>query len=65
MKFSSDSSKFIIDANLNNNLADLGLPFVIDSDQLHINERTRLLVFGHKVLETAILSKYNLKSNKL
>jgi len=62
MEFSSDSSKFILDAYKNNNLQTLGLPYEKEPEQLHLKERTLLLELGHKVLETAILSKYNLKS---
>ena len=62
MEFSSDSSNFIIDAYKNNNLQTLGLPYEKEPNQLHSNERALLLELGHKVLETAILSKYNLKS---
>lgn len=62
MAFSADSSKLIIDAYKNNNLQTLGLPYEREPDQLHLNERTQLLGLGHKVLETAILSQYSLKS---
>lgn len=62
MEFSTGASAFIIDAYKNNNLATLGLAFDRDPDQLHVNERMILLSLGHKVLETAVLSKYGLKS---
>jgi len=62
MEFSSDSSKFIIDAYTNNNLQTLGLPYEKEPNQLDYNKRSLLLNLGHKFLETAILSKYNLKS---
>ena len=62
MEFSSDSAKFVIDSYENNNLSELGLPYEKESDQLNLDERRLLLNLGHKVLETAILSKFNLKS---
>ncbi|HOR82849.1 MAG TPA: hypothetical protein PLF32_09370 [Bacteroidales bacterium] len=62
MEFSSDTSKLILDAYKNNNLQTLGLPYEREPEQLHFDERTLLLKLGYKVLETAILSKYNLKS---
>lgn len=62
MEFSTDSSNLIIDAYKNNNLQTLGLPYEREPDQLHLKERALLLELGHKVLETAILSKYSLKS---
>ncbi|MCP9761516.1 hypothetical protein [Lacihabitans soyangensis] len=61
MAFANDSAKLIINAYENNNLKQLGLPFERDPNQLHIHERQLLLELGHKVLETAILSKYNYK----
>lgn len=60
--FSTDSSNFVIDAYIKNNLGELGLPFDRDPDQLDIVQRRLLLNLGHKVLETAILSEYSLKS---
>lgn len=62
MKTSISSEKLIIDAYLNNNLANLGLPFEKDPDQLDLSQRGILLDLGHKIIETSILSKYNLKS---
>ena len=62
MEFSSDSAKFIIEAYKSDNLRTLGLPFEKEPDQLNKGERRRLLHLGHKVLETALLSKYELKS---
>lgn len=62
MKVSTNSEKLIIEAYINNNLANLGLPFEKDPDQLDINQRGILLDLGHKIIETSILSKYNLKS---
>jgi hypothetical protein len=62
MEFSSDSTKLIIDAYQNNSLRELGLPYEREPNQLHLKERQLLLELGYKVLETALLSKYNLKS---
>lgn len=62
MEFSSDSAKVVIDAYESNNLAGLGLPFEKESNQLDLEQRQKLLGLGHKVLETAILSKYGFKS---
>lgn len=62
MEFSSDSAKFIIEAYKGDNLRTLGLPFEKDPTQLNKDERAKLLSLGHKVLETALLSKYELKS---
>lgn len=62
IEFSTDSAKVVIDAYEKNNLAGLGLPFEKESNQLDLEQRLRLLELGHKVLETAILSKYGFKS---
>lgn len=62
MVISTNSEKLIIEAYLNNNLATLGLPFEKDPTQLNLEQRGILLSLGHKIIETSILSKYNLKS---
>jgi hypothetical protein len=62
MEFSIDSANLVINAYQNNSLASLGLPFEKEPNQLNLDERKLLLNLGHKVIETAILSKYNLKS---
>lgn len=62
LEFSSGSSKLVIDAYQNNSLRNLGLPFEKEPDQLNLEQRKILLGLGHKAIETAILSKYNLKS---
>ena len=62
MEFAGDSAKFILDAYKNNSLENLGLPFEKEPEQLHLPERKLLLDLGHKILETAMLSKYSLKS---
>ena len=62
MAISTNSEKLILDAYLNNNLATLGLPFEKEPTQLNLEQRGILLNLGHKIIETSILSKYNLKS---
>lgn len=62
MEFSSGSAKLVIDAYQNNSLQNLGLPFEKDPDQLNLAQRQILLSLSHKAIETAVLSKYNLKS---
>jgi hypothetical protein len=62
MLFSTDSANIVVDAYLSNSLADVGLPFEKAPENLDINQRELLLNLGYKVLETAVLSKYNLKS---
>lgn len=62
LNLSADSAKIIIEAYKNNNLQGLGLPFTKEPNMLNLDERQLLQSLGHKVLETAILSKYHLKS---
>jgi len=62
MEFSKDAAKLVIDSYQNNNLSGLGLPFEKEPNQLNLEQRKQLLSLGHKVLETAILAKYNYKS---
>lgn len=62
MQVSNNSEKLIIDAYLNNNLSTLGLPFEKEPNQLDLAQRDILLDLGHKIIETSILSEYNLKS---
>lgn len=40
----------------------MGLPYEREPEQLHLQERSLLLSLGNKVIETAILTRYNLKS---
>jgi len=62
MQFASSSAKLIIDSYRNNNLASLGLPFEKEPEQLDLEQRFLLLSLSHKVIETAVLAKYGLKS---
>lgn len=62
MEFSTNSAKLVIDAYKSHSLTELGLPYEREPNQLHLNERQLLLELGHKVIETALLSKYGLKS---
>jgi len=59
---SSSSVKMVMDAYLNNDLAPLGLAFEKDPEQLSLQERDLMLDVGSKLLETTLLSRYNLKS---
>ncbi|MRI63625.1 hypothetical protein EDM00_06430 [Ornithobacterium rhinotracheale] len=62
MNYSTDSAKLVIDAYKSDTLAELGLPFEKEPEQLNLEERKKLLQLGHKVLEAAIISDYDLKS---
>jgi len=62
MEFSSESAKTVIEAYENNNLAYLDLPFSKEANQMDFEDRRTLMHLGHKVLEIALLSKYDLKS---
>lgn len=62
MEFSKYSTKLIIEAYKNDSLKSLGLPFDKEPNLLDLEQRKLLMDLGHKVLETAILAKYNLKS---
>lgn len=60
--FSNDSADLVINAYENNNLASLGMPYTKKPMSLDIPERQKLLELSGKVMETALLSKYNYKS---
>ncbi|WP_288441109.1 hypothetical protein [uncultured Chryseobacterium sp.] len=62
MELSTQSAKVAIDSYTNNNLVDLGLPFEKEPNKLNITERATLQKLGHKIIETAVISQYNLKS---
>lgn len=62
MDLSSESAKIVIDSYSNNNLIDLGLPYEKEPNKLNKAERATLQKLGHKIIETAVLSEYNLKS---
>jgi hypothetical protein len=62
LEFSSKSADLVIDAYKHNNLNELGLPYLKEPEQLNIQERGLLLELGTKVIETAVLSKFGLKS---
>jgi hypothetical protein len=59
---SSASVRTVMNAYLNNDLASLGLAFEKDPAQLSLQERDLMLDVGSKLLETTLLSRYNLKS---
>ncbi|MDY3351117.1 hypothetical protein PG357_03855 [Riemerella anatipestifer] len=60
--YSSASVQMIIDAYKSNNLAELGLPYNKEPEQLNVEERMLIQQLGQKVLETAVMSEYSLKS---
>jgi hypothetical protein len=62
MDFSANSAKIVMDAYKSNNLCELGLPNEKEPEQLNVKQRQLLLSLGNKVLETAVLAKFNLKS---
>lgn len=62
MEFSTGSAKLVINAYENNDLESLGLPCNKPAMQMSIDERRKLLGLSSKVLETAVLSKYDYKS---
>jgi len=62
MTFSNDSAKLIIDAYKGNNLSNIGLPFEKEPEQLNLDQRQILHELSNKILETAVLAKYGLKS---
>jgi hypothetical protein len=61
MEFSSNSAKLVIDAYKTNCLKNLGLSNEISPENLPLSKRRDLLELGSSVIETAIMSKYELK----
>lgn len=61
MEFSTNSTKIVLDAYANNQLEPLGLPNDTEPEQMNLDQRYKLLDLSHTVLETALLSTYNLK----
>lgn len=62
MEFAKNAEKLVVGAYKANNLTNLGLPFHKEPNQLNLEERYLLQNLGHKVIETAVLSKLNFKS---
>lgn len=62
MNLGSQSAKVIIDAYINNNLANLGLPFSKDPFDLNVAEREKLLDLGNSVLVTSTIALNGYKS---
>lgn len=62
MEFSKNAAEIVFSAYENNALGDLGMPYYKEPSQMNLNERKRFMDLGYKVLETAILSEYKLKS---
>lgn len=60
--FSSKAGELVMDAYTKNNLELVGLPYTKEPNELHLHERDLLLDLGYKVLETSIVSEYDLKS---
>lgn len=61
-EFSRDSVNIVIEAYKANILDEFGLPYNKEPEQLDVQERSNLLKLGNQVLESAVLSKYRLKS---
>jgi len=62
MSFSKNSADLVIESYKNNNLLELGLPYTKEPNQLDKDERMKLLNLSSKIIETAVLSEYSLKS---
>jgi len=62
LDFAENSAEIVIDSYKRNNLSSFGLQFEKEPDQLDSKQRFKLLTLGNKLIETTILSKYNLKS---
>lgn len=62
MAFAKNATELVISAYEDNSLAALGLPYNKEPNYLDIPQRHKLHSLSNKVIETAILSEYNLKS---
>lgn len=62
MELSQNATELVYSSYSQNNLSDLGMPNVKEPTQLNLSERKKFMNLSHKVLETAILSEYKLKS---
>jgi hypothetical protein len=62
MEFSKNAAEFITESYNAGHLRDLGLPNTIEPENLNVDQRYKLLNLGSKVLETSVMSKYELKS---
>jgi hypothetical protein len=62
LELGGNSAKVVIDAYINNNLENLGLPFNKDPFDLNLEERQILMNLGHNVLDSSILAKNGYKS---
>lgn len=60
-EFSSESARIVIDAYKENNLRSVGLPYTVEPDQMSMVQRQKLLNLGSTILESALLSVYDLK----
>ncbi len=64
MEFSKNAAEFITESYKAGHLSDLGLPNTIEPENLNVDQRYKLLNLGSKVLETSVISKYELKSSE-
>ncbi len=62
MEFSKNATSIVYSAYESNTLSDLGMPYIKEPTQLNLEERKVFMDLAHKVLETAFLSEYKLKS---
>lgn len=61
-EFSGEAADLILDSYRNNNLQYLDLPFNKEPHLLNFQERQRLMNLSDEVIETAVVSKYSIKS---
>ena len=62
MQLSTDSAKLVIESYQNNVFSSLGLPYEKEPVLLNLEERNVMLRLGQSLIETSVLSEYNLKS---
>ena len=62
MTFSTDAAEYVTDAYTGNLLEDIGMPYEQEPEQLNKEQRGILQDLSLNVLETTLLSKYELKS---
>jgi hypothetical protein len=62
MTFSKESAELVIDSYKKDALREFGLPFEKEPNMLNLNERQLMLNVGTNILETSILSDFNMKS---
>lgn len=62
MTFSKESAGFVIDSYKKDALREFGLPYEKEPNLLNLNKRQLMLSVGTSLLETSILSDFNMKS---